>query len=458
MQGMLTRRSLLATATATSAAAAQSNRPSRRPPPNILIILADDLGIGDLSAYGAQDVRTPHIDALLAAGMRFDNFYSNCPVCSPTRASLLTGCYPDRAGVPGVIRTHPENSWGYLAPHHPLLPAVLEPAGYHSAIVGKWHLGLESPNTPTERGFDHFHGFLGDMMDDYLDHRRHGRNYLRLNREEIDPPGHATDLFTGWALDYLDSRRAQTNAAAQPFLLYLAFNAPHTPIQPTPASLARVKQRDPAMPEPRARIVALIEHMDESIGRVLERLRRNGQAGNTLIFFSSDNGGELRAGGTCGPWRGGKQNMFEGGIRVAAGAVWPGEIAPGSRTSTAALTMDLFATACDAAGAKLPSDVDGRSLLPVLRGSVSSLPERDLIWVRREGGPPYQGRDYYAIRRGDWKLLQNTPFEPYQLYNLKDDPGETTDLAKANPKEAQALAAALARHIQRAARTPWQRG
>lgn len=451
---MLTRRSLLAQAGASGFAhAAQASRRA----PNIVIILADDLGIGDLSAYGAKDVRTPQIDALLGAGMRFDNFYSNCPVCSPTRASLLTGCYPDRAGVPGVIRTHAENSWGYLTPHLPLLPAVLKPAGYHSAIVGKWHLGLESPNTPTERGFDHFHGFLGDMMDDYFHHRRHDRNYMRLNREEIDPRGHATDIFTGWALDYLDSRRGGAHAS-RPFFLYLAYNAPHTPIQPTPASLARVRERHPALPEQRARLVALIEHMDESIGRVIDRLHRNGQAENTLILFSSDNGGELRAGGTCGPWRGGKQNMYEGGIRVAGGAVWPGEIAAGSRSEAVAITMDLFATACEAARIKPPaSGIDGQSLLPVLRGK-GELTDRDLIWVRREGGPGYEGRDYYAIRRGDWKLLQNSPFEPYQLFHLKDDPVETTDLAKTQPKQARALAAALALHIQQAARTPWQRG
>lgn len=155
--------------------------------PNVLIILADDLGYGDLSSYGATDLKSPNIDGLVAAGARFDSFYSNCPVCSPTRASLMTGRYPDLVGVPGVIRTHVTDNWGYLSPQALMLPQKLKRAGYHTALVGKWHLGLASPNTPNERSFDHFHGFLGDMMDDYYTHRRHGFNYLRLNDKEIDP-------------------------------------------------------------------------------------------------------------------------------------------------------------------------------------------------------------------------------------------------------------------------------
>lgn len=158
---------------------------------------------------------------LAASSVRFDPFCSNSPVCSPTRAALLTGRYPDVAGVPGVIRTDPANSWGYLAANAELLPKRLHSVGYHSAIVGKWHLGLESPNLPNQRGFDLFHGFLGDMMDDYYTHRRHARNYMRLNDREIDPQGHATDLFTDWAIEYLKSRPGQ----AQPFFLYLAYNA-----------------------------------------------------------------------------------------------------------------------------------------------------------------------------------------------------------------------------------------
>ena len=176
---------------------------------NILCILVDDLGYGDLSCQGAGDMRTPHIDAIAARGLTFRNFYANCTVCSPSRASLLTGRFPDLVGVPGVIRQNEQNSWGYLDPEASLIPDLLKPAGYHTAIIGKWHLGLESPNTPTERGFDYFRGFLGDMMDDYWTHLRGGKNWMRLNDMEIDPEGHATDLFTSWAIEYMEERTGE---------------------------------------------------------------------------------------------------------------------------------------------------------------------------------------------------------------------------------------------------------
>jgi arylsulfatase A-like enzyme len=261
--------------------------------PNILLILVDDLGYGDLSSYGAIDLQTPNIDSLMNAGMRFDRFYANCPVCSPTRAALLSGRYPDLVGVPGVIRTHPPDSWGYLDPEAVMLPEQLKLAGYHNAIIGKWHLGLESPNTPTERGFDFFHGFLGDMMDDYYDHRRHGRDYMRRNKDLIHPVGHATDLFSQWASDYIHGRKDQKD----PFFLYLAYNAPHTPIQPPDSWYQRVKAREPNITDRRAKLVALIEHMDYGIGTVIEALKVSGQLDETLIIFTSDNGGQINCRG-----------------------------------------------------------------------------------------------------------------------------------------------------------------
>jgi len=416
---------------------------------NVIVILADDLGYGDLSCYGAKDVRTPNIDALARAPVCFTNFYSNCTVCSPTRAALLSGLYPDRAGVPGVIRTHAGNSWGYLSPHATLLPKPLRAVGYHTGIVGKWHLGLSSPNTPLERGFDTFHGFLGDMMDDYNHHRRHGVNYLRRNNEPIDPAGHATDLFTTWSVDYINER----HRGGAPFFLYLAYNAPHTPIQPKPEWLERVKQREASITAKRAAIVALIEHMDEGVGKLVNALKRNGQLERTLLVFTSDNGGELNAGGTAGNLRGGKQDMYEGGIRVPAIAVWPGRIVPDTERRDVAISMDLYPTVCAAAGATPPPDIDGR---PIRWESGVQPQDRDLFWVRREGGSRYEGRDYYAMRRGDWKLLQNSPFEPYQLFNLAGDPLETADLAKREPKRLREMAAALAVHVQRAGQVPWQ--
>lgn len=419
--------------------------------PNIVLILADDLGYGDLSGYGAKDLKTPHIDNLVAKGMRFDNFYANCPVCSPTRASLLTGRYPDLVGVPGVIRTHLRNNWGYLAPQAVLLPKLLKRAGYHTAIVGKWHLGLEPPNIPNVRGFDHFHGYLGDMMDDYYNHRRHGINYMRLNNKEIDPKGHATDLFSQWAIDYIKER----SRSKQPFFLYLAYNAPHTPIQPPKEWFKKVKEREKNISDKRARLVALIEHMDDGIGKVIASLKDNSLDNNTFIIFTSDNGGQLNVGANNGPLRAGKQDMYEGGIRVPMCAVWPSKIKAGSRGDRVALTMDLFPTICEAAGTAVDYEIDGRSILPELLGKSRPAEDRFLFWVRREGGH-YGGRAYYAARYGDFKLVQNSPFEPLELYNLKDDPKEQNPLGRKHPMYNK-LFTALRNHIIEAGAVPWEK-
>ena len=427
--------------------------------PNIVLILVDDLGYGDLSSYGAKDMKTPNIDKLVASGMRFNNFYANCPVCSPTRASLLSGRYPDLVGVPGVIRTHLTNNWGYIAPQVVLLPKLLSRAGYHTAIVGKWHLGLASPNTPTERGFDYFHGFLGDMMDDYYKHRRHGNNYMRLasreagslNDKEIHPEGHATDLFTQWAIDYIRRR----SGSGQPFFLYLAYNAPHTPIQPPADWLQRIRDRQPNISNKRAKLVALIEHLDDGIGKVITALKQSGLNNNTLVIFTSDNGGQLNVGANNGPLRAGKQDMYEGGIRVPMCAVWPNRIKPGSQSNRVALTMDLFPTICEVADADIAHKIDGRSILPTLLGKDQPAEDRFLFWVRREGGN-YGGRAYYAARYGDYKLVQNSPFEPLQLYNLKDDPQEQHPLDKKH-RMYRKLFTALRNHIIEAGAVPWQK-
>lgn len=422
-------------------------------PPNLLVFLADDLGRGDYSAFGTKDIRTPNIDRLCHEGMTFDNFYANSCVCSPTRAALLTGCHPDRVGVPGVIREEePDNSWGWLAPQAVLLPKLLKPAGYHSAIVGKWHLGITSPNTPNERGFDHFHGFLGEMMDDYWTHLRHGQNFMRRDAGTITPEGHATDLFTDWACRYVEERASHR----QPFFLYLAYNAPHDPVQPKPDWLEKVKAREPGMDEKRAKLVALIEHMDDGIGRVLDALDKTGLAANTLVVFTSDNGGIVKNGANNGPWRSEKQHMYEGGLRVPFAARWPGRIAAGGRSGRNALTMDLFPTLLEAAGAPVPAGIDGVSFLPTLRGETQPEPVRDLYFVRREGGLMYQGKTIEALRQGDWKLVQDSPFAPLELFNLKDDPQETTNLAAREKSIFSKLSAVLRREIQRGGAVPWQ--
>ena len=421
-------------------------------PPNMVLILADDLGYGDLSSYGAEDMQTPHLDSLAAAGMRFSRFYANSPVCSPTRAALLSGRWPDLAGVPGVIRTHDRDSWGYLSPDVPLLPRVLKGSGYHTALVGKWHLGLEAPNLPLERGFDVFHGWLGDMMDDYWTHRRHGINYMRHGGEVVDPEGHATDLFSAWAADYI---REQAREEA-PFFLYLAYNAPHFPVQPPEAWVERVVAREPGIDSTRARLVAFIEHMDAGIGEVVAALKETGTYENTLLVFTSDNGGLLRDRANNGPLRGGKQEMYEGGLRVPAFAVWPGRIEAGARSDAVLSTADVYPTLAEAAGARVFHSLDGVSFLPLLRGGAPPSYERPVVFVRREGNDRYMGKAYYALRVGDWKLLQNTPQSPFELYNLAEDPREQQDLREEAPERFGDLAALLRMHIQRAGAVPWQ--
>ena len=435
--------SVIVFATATHAAEKQ---------PNLLVILVDDLGYGDLSSYGAEDLKSPHIDRLIQSGMRWNSAYANCPVCSPTRASLLSGRYPELVGVPGVIRTHAKDSWGYLARDAILLPKVLKSAGYDSAIVGKWHLGLESPNRPTDRGFDIFRGYLGDMMDDYYKHRRHGINYMRDGEKEIDPKGHATDLFTEWACDYLQTRKN----VDRPFFLYLAYNAPHTPIQPPTDWLEKVRQREPGITAARAKLVALIEHLDDGIGTVMQTLNETGLADNTLVIFTSDNGGQLNVGANNGSLRDGKQSMYEGGLKVPFAAVWPNHIDAGSVTEQQVATMDIYPTLCEAAGASISHTIDGVSILPQLVGQQDEVASRDLFFVRREGGDRYGGLTINALRRGDWKLLQNSPFAPLELYNLRDDPSEQSNVAAKHRPVFRSMSAALRVQVQRGGAIPWQ--
>ena len=422
------------------------------PRPNILLILTDDQGYHDVSYYGTKDLRTPHTDQLAAEGMRFDNFYANCPVCSPTRAALLTGRYQEYVGVPGVIRTHADNSWGYLAPEATLLPQPLKEAGYHTALIGKWHLGLESPNTPNERGFDEFQGWLGDMMDDYYTHRRHDINYMRHNRDTIDPQGHATDLFSQWAVDYIQ-RRAEDE---QPFFLYLAYNAPHFPVQPPDNWLEKVKAREPTISDTRAKLVAFIEHMDAGIGRVVQALKESGQYENTLIVFTSDNGGHLPSEADNGPWRDGKQSVYEGGIRVPACLTWPAVIRPGTISKQINLSMDLYPTLLQVAGAQPTPGIEGRSFLRELFGEQAIEEERPLFFSRREGGIRYGGKTIQAVRLGEWKLLQNSPFAPKELYNLKEDPREENNVIEQYLEVYRKLDALLREHIQRGGAVPWQ--
>jgi arylsulfatase A-like enzyme len=275
---------------------------------------------------------------------------------------------------------------------------------------------------------------------------------MREGREEIDPEGHATDLFSQWAVDYLTERKP----AQQPFMLFLSYNAPHTPIQPPQDWLAKVKAREQGITEKRAKIVALIEHLDEGVGRVMEALEANGLREKTLVVFTSDNGGQANVGARNAPWRGEKQEMWEGGLRVPTCAVWPGKIKPGTRYDGTTMTMDWLPTLAEIGGGTAPAGIEGRSLAgALLRGEAGPAADRTLFWVRLEGGAKYGGRAYYAARKGDWKLLQNTANERPFLVNLAKDPGET-EAVGAQAKVRRGLESALQEHIRKAGFVPWQ--
>jgi len=416
--------------------------------PNVLVIMVDDLGYGDLSSFGAKDVRTPHIDRLMAGGMRFTQFYANCCVCSPTRAALLSGRYPEFVGIPGVVRTHEKSNWGCLTPDSIMLPELFRKHGYRTTLIGKWHLGLQPRNLPNARGFDEFRGFLGDMMDDYWNHRRHGINYMRENGKTIDPKGHATDLFTQWTFDSLE---AYASAPTRPFFHFLAYNAPHCPIQPPEEWLKRVMARETEISPKRAKMVAFIEHLDDGIGKVLASLDALGLRDRTIVVFTSDNGGKLLYGASNGPLRADKTHLYEGGIKVPTCVSWPGQIKAGQVTDFRALTMDVVPTMADLCGIPIAHEIDGRSFKQLLMEGRQAPFEHPVfhMWL--------QGESKECMRHGDWKLVRDKAGTPFELYNLSEDPCEKHNLAAAEPERLRQMTGVLEAHIARARRVPWKR-
>ncbi len=429
-----------------------SNSQQKKRQPNIVIILTDDEGYHDVSYYGTPDIRTPNIDQLCKDGIRFDNFHANSSVCSPSRASLLTGRYPEMVGVPGLIRNIPEDNFGYLTPGVQLLPDLLKKVSYKTAIIGKWNLGLESPNLPNEKGFDYFHGWLDDMMEDYWKHLRNGKNFLRENEKEIHAEGHVTDLFTNWAVDYVNQQKKNE----QPFFLYLAYTAPHAPIQPTPEFLARVKDRQPQISDKRAKLVALIEQMDDGVGKVIKSLKENKLYENTVIVFVSDNGGQLEMGANNGPLRDGKGSMYEGGLKIPAFIEWPNHIQPGSQSNEKLVLMDIYPTLAEIAGVNINHKIDGVTFLPILKDSKTQLAPRPLFFIRREGFG-FGGKTSNAVVNGNMKLLQTNPFQPLEMYDLSKDPLEQQNLMDAKTGQLKTLNQLLMKQIQKGGSVPWQK-
>lgn len=416
--------------------------------PNIIFILADDLGLGDLSCQGTSDIKTPNIDKLFSGGLVFSNFHASSTVSSPSRAALLTGRFPIMVGVPGVIRPTETSSFGYFLPSAVTLPTMLKQRNYETAIIGKWHLGFESPNLPNDRGFDFFKGFTADMMDDYCTHQREGKQFMYQNRKLINPQGHATDLFTDWAIEYVGKKHKN------PYFLYLAYNAPHQPLQPPKEWEQKVTESKLCSSPTRTKLVALIEHLDFNIGRLYAFLEKNNQLENTIIFFTSDNGGDKGSEANNGATRGYKGDMYEGGIRVPF-AVYHKETISPSKTDNFAVLSDIFPTLCDYLNISIPHKIDGISLLPIIQGKKMNTDDRFTFWVRSEGGG-FMGKTQHAIRYNNYKLVQNNPFEPQRFYNITNDSLEKTPL-KNEGEIFRKMSNAATEHFRKSGAVPSQK-
>lgn len=411
--------------------------------PNFIVIMTDDQGYGDLSCMGATDFKTPHIDELASCGARFTNWYSNSPVCSPSRASLLTGCYPGNAGVRAILAGH-RRATG-LTNQSPTVASALKQLGYQTALVGKWHLGLQEQSRPNQNGFDYFYGFMAGCVDYYshifywsmADGHTNPTHDLWENEHEFYDNGR---YFTEMVSEKAVEKIRDMNDEDAPFMMYVAYNAPHYPMHAPKKYLDRF----PDLPEDRRIMAAMISAVDDGVGQIVDELKRQGIYENTVIFFQSDNGPSRESrnwmdgrpdpyyGGMPGSLKGHKYSLFEGGIRVPGIFCWPGHIPAGQVIDEPCAAMDVFPTLLKLAGGD-PAEyqLDGMDIAPVLMENMAS-PHQELYW-EMEGQT--------AVRSGNYKLVLNgrlveeeEPKEPVFLADLSKDPGETVNLAEDMPE------------------------
>ena len=394
--------------------------------PNIIVILADDLGYADIGCQGCKDIVTPHIDSIAANGIRFTDGYATHPVCSPSRAGLMSGRYQHRFGF--EANSGPEE---YAAANFGLprsektLAERLKGAGYATGMVGKWHIGFKEGLRPHERGFDYYYGFLSGART-YLP-VRDDKNPLTRNGQPVDDEReYLTDAFARESVAFIERSRDK------PFFLYLAFNAVHIPLEAT----SDYEKRFPHISDPdRKTYAGMTAAMDDAVGDVLATLRKHRLEENTLIFFYSDNGGPTAKNTSRnGPLRGFKTDTYEGGVRVPFMVQWKGKLAAGSVYREMVMGFDVHATAITAAGVAMPTDkpLDGVDLIPFLTGKKTGIPHESLFWRT--------GNRKHAARVGDWKLVQEKGAP--QLFNLANDISESHNLAKANPEKLRQLQAA----------------
>lgn len=426
-------------------------------PPNVVIILMDDMGFGDMECYGGFPYHTPHINKLAADGMRFTNFYVGQAVCSASRCALLTGCYPTRLGISGALMPHSKIA---LNPKEETIAEVLKAAGYKTGMIGKWHLGSREPFLPLQQGFDEYLGlpYSNDMWPvDYngkpLDTSTFRGKYpplplidgnkpIRFIRT-LDDQAELTTLYTERAISFINKNKNH------PFFLYLAHSMPHVPI----AASSKYKGKSGA-----GLYGDVMEELDWSVGEVLKALDKNGISKNTLVVFTSDNGPWLTFGnhaGSTGGFREGKGTAWEGGLRVPCIMKWPGKIAAGSICNDLTATMDLMPTLVSICHAKLPAKkIDGVNILPLLEQKTDRDPRTDFVYY-------YDEKNLKAVRSGQWKLVFPCTSRTYNrpgsigadgypgkyfedsvslaLYDLRTDPGEARDVKDMHPDIVQRL-------------------
>ncbi|MFD2872865.1 sulfatase [Mucilaginibacter ximonensis] len=412
--------------------------------PNVIVIYTDDQGYADLNIYGSKDLQTPNMDALARGGVRFMNFYAAAPICSPSRASLLTGRYPQRAGLP-VMASSKEGGDLSMPGSQYTMGELFKDAGYKTAHIGKWHVGYTKDTEPNAQGFDYSFGFMGGCIDNYS-HFFYwdgpNRHDLWRNGTEIYEPG---KFFADMMVDEAAKFMAENKNG--PFFMYWAINNPHYPLQGKKKWLDYYKN----LPSPRDKYAASISTMDENIGALLKKVDELGLRDNTIIVFQSDQGFSREdrtfgGGGSAGQYRGSKFSLFEGGVRVPAFISWPKHIDANGVRNQVATNIDWYPTLAEYCGIKLPSrKLDGVSLVPIIKSTEAKTEHPVFNW--QSGGG--KNNPQWSVLDGDWKLMHN-PFEAqkeelnaqgYFLVNLKDDPSERHNIADQHADIVQRLEA-----------------
>jgi arylsulfatase A-like enzyme len=404
--------------------------------PNLIIILTDDQGYADVGFNGCKDIPTPHLDSLAANGVRFTDGYVSFPVCGPSRAGLLTGRYQGRFGFTTNPTIDPSNPNAGIPHDEENIAEVLAKVGYQSAIIGKWHMGSHPSNHPLNRGFDHFFGFLSGGHNYFHDQLTLNdlskvtrmwewyRTRLLNDHQRVDIDDYLTDALTDAANAFIDRQAGSQN----PFLLYLAYNAPHSPLQATEKYLSRfpnIKDKD------RRTYAAMVSALDDGVGRVLANLRRHEIEEETIVVFLSDNGGTSKFASDNTPLRGWKSDLFEGGIRVPFAMQWKGTIPAGIDYNNPIISLDIMGTIAELTGVEISKDrpLDGVNLIPFLTGQKEGMPHDQLFWRKWE-------QNGMAIRKGNMKLVSNSKHEKnnHELFDLGTDLSETKNQRSLNPK------------------------